>query len=191
MVTSFQVIVGAWIIFWVFLYVPLLFNRVPTRRRSGEYVRQTLILVLAAWLLLLVLGWLVPGSLSLRIVPDTPAAGMAGVILTLVGLGFSAFSRLHLGRNWSNIPAIKAGQQIVRTGPYRYVRNPMYTGILVALLGAVIATGVLLSFLVFGVIVIAIWIKIRAEEQILLETFGEEYLDYRGEVKAALIPFVV
>ena len=191
MVTTFQIIVGAWLAFWLFLYVPLLFHRVPTRRRSSKYVKRTVPLVVIAWILLVILEWFRPGSLSLRIIPDGPAAGITGIILTLAGLGFATYSRIYLGRNWSNIPAIKVGQQLIRTGPYRFVRNPMYTGILVALVGAVAATGVLLAFLLFGIIVIAIWMKIRAEEEILLETFGEEYLQYRKDVKAALIPFVV
>ena len=191
MVTFFQVIIVAWITFWVFLYVPLLFHRVPTRRRSFGYVTQTGILVVIAWLLLALLGWFYPGSLFLRLIPDMPSAGMAGVILTLGGLGFSGYSRIYLGKNWSNIPAIKVGQQLIRTGPYRFVRNPMYTGLLVALIGAVIATGVLLAFLLFGVVAIAIWLKIQTEEEILLETFGEEYLQYKKDVKGALIPFLV
>jgi protein-S-isoprenylcysteine O-methyltransferase Ste14 len=191
MITSFQIIIGAWIAFWVFLYVPLLFRRVPTRRRSSKYVMQTGMLAVIAWMLLALLEWYRPGSLFLRILPDSPLAGITGVILTVAGLGFSAYSRIYLGKNWSNMPAIKVGQQLIRTGPYRFVRNPMYTGILVALAGAVIATNVLLAFLLFGVFVIAIWLKIKAEEEILLETFGEEFLRYKKDVKVALIPFVV
>ena len=191
MVTTFQIIVGAWIVFFAFLYVPLLFHRVPTRRRSSKYVKQMIILVLIAWVLLAFLEYYGPGSLTLRIIPDGLPAEIIGIVLTLAGLGFSAYSRIYLGRNWSNIPAIKVGQQLIRTGPYRFVRNPMYTGILLALVGAVVATGVLLSFVFFGIIIIAIWMKIKTEEEILLEAFGEEYLRYKKDVKAALIPFVV
>lgn len=186
-----QVIVGAWIVFLVFLFGPLLFKRVPADRTSQSYLKRSILVVLLAVAVAIVLSQAFPRILSLRIVPDDAAAGIAGVVLTLAGLGFSAWARIHLGRFWSSMVMIKVGHQLVRTGPYRFVRNPMYTGILTAWIGAAIAIGVLGGFYVLGVVLAAIWVKIRSEEEILLGKFGEEYLKYRKDVKAALIPFLV
>ncbi len=85
---------------------------------------------------------------------------------------------------------IKSGHHLIRTGPYRIVRNPMYAGMLAALVGAAVAVGELLAFVVVGIIVIGIWLKITAEEEILQEKFGEEYTRFRREVKS-LIPYVL
>ena len=71
---------------------------------------------------------------------------ITGIILTIAGLGFSAWARRHLGRYWSSMVMVKVGHQLIRTGPYRIVRNPIYTGIFVAFLGAAVAIGELLAF---------------------------------------------
>jgi len=186
-----QIIIGIWIVFVVSLYGPLLFNRVPADRKSRSYVKRSFLVVIFAVVLAIAISLLFPRILSLRIVPDTAAAGIAGVVLTLAGLGFSTWARIVLGKFWSSMVMIKVGHQLVRTGPYRFVRNPMYTGILTAWLGAAIAIGVLGGFYVLMIVIAVIWVKIRSEEELLLGKFGEEYLRYRRDVKAALIPFVV
>jgi protein-S-isoprenylcysteine O-methyltransferase Ste14 len=86
---------------------------------------------------------------------------------------------------------IKVGHQLIRTGPYRIVRNPIYTGILIAFVGAAIAIGELLAFVALVIGFVSVWVKIKAEEEILLEKFGKEYLQYKRDVRAAIIPWVV
>ena len=124
-----------------------------------------------------------------RFIPDTTAAGLVGIALTVIGLGFSVWARSHLGKNWSSIVMIKEEHRLIRTGPYRFVRNPMYTGMLTAYIGVVIALGILAALFAFVMVIGAIWIKISAEEELLLEQFGEEYDQYRRDVKA-IIPFI-
>ena len=85
---------------------------------------------------------------------------------------------------------VKTGHHLIRTGPYRIIRNPMYTGMLAAFVGAAIAIGELLAFVVVGIIGIGLWLKIKAEEEILHEKFGEEYIQFKREVKA-LIPYIL
>jgi protein-S-isoprenylcysteine O-methyltransferase Ste14 len=191
MVTYSEIIIGAWIVFWVFLYVPAIFDRVPADRRSSRYLKQSFMVFLLAMVLVVFLEWYEPGLLSIRIVPDTPIVRITVVILTFAGLGFSAWARILLGRYWSNLPSIKVGHQLIRAGPYRFVRNPMYTGILVASTGAAIGIGFFFAFVALGFLVVVVWVKIASEEEILLEKFGEEYLQYKKDVKVALIPFLV
>ncbi len=86
---------------------------------------------------------------------------------------------------------VRIGHRIIKTGPYHIVRNPMYTGLFIAFVGAVIAIGEMVAFIALGIGVASIWVKIKAEEEILLEKFGEEYLQYKRDVRAAIIPGVI
>jgi protein-S-isoprenylcysteine O-methyltransferase Ste14 len=95
---------------------------------------------------------------------------------------------MHLGKNWSGRPAIKVNHK--RTGPYQFVRNPIYTGILVGYVGTAIVIGKLWAFLPILIAMSGFLIKIRVEEKVLLEEFGEEYSQYRKEVRA-LIPYII
>ena len=191
MLTYLQVIAGIWSIFLAFIYIPSLFFRAPVERISFRYVQRSIILIIIVIILVIILTRYESDTLIFRIIPDFPLAGITGIVLTLAGLGFSAWARIQLGRYWSSMVMVKVGHRIIKTGPYRIVRNPMYTGILVAFLGAAIAIGELVVFVVLGIGIASIWEKIKAEEEILLEKFCEEYLQYKRDVRAAIIPWLV
>ncbi|MDD1701449.1 MAG: isoprenylcysteine carboxylmethyltransferase family protein, partial [Methanoregula sp.] len=131
-----------------------------------------------------------PGLMVERIVPESTGTASAGLLVTIAGLAFAVWARVHLGKNWSGMPTIRKDHTITRTGPYRFVRHPIYSGILLGLIGTAIGVGYFIIFcsviLVFGLFVI----KFRMEEQFLEEEFGEEYARYKREVKA-LIPYVI
>ena len=184
------IIAGLWIIFFAVIYIPALRNRAPVERKSSRYIQQSFIVALAAMILVVILANYASDYLVLRVIPDSLISGLTGIILTVGGLGFSVWARRHLGKYWSSMVQVKVGHQLIRTGPYRIVRNPMYTGILIAFLGAAIVIGELLAFVALAIGFVSIVAKIWAEEEILTEKFGEEYLQYKREVKA-LIPFVV
>ena len=71
--------------------------------------------------------------LSARFVPAGNLLPVLGAIMIAAGLGFAVWARAHLGRNWSGIVTVKEGHALVRTGPYRAVRHPIYTGLLLEL----------------------------------------------------------
>jgi protein-S-isoprenylcysteine O-methyltransferase Ste14 len=137
---------------------------------------------------MLILFWAQNNS-TYRFVPDTTAAKVIGVVITFLGLGFAVWARVHLGKYWSGNVTIKVEHKLIRTGPYKWVRNPIYTGIIIAVVGSVIADGQILALLSIVCIVIGFLIKIRMEEKFLLEEFGEAFIQYKKEVKS-LIPFV-
>lgn len=116
--------------------------------------------------------------------------------LTLAGLGVQTaffllawWSRQHLGRNWSANVRIAQQHELVRSGPYRFVRHPIYTAMLGMSLGTTIVSGQYHSLLGLLIVAIAYWRKIRIEEAALGEAFGAEYDEYRRK-SWALIPVI-
>jgi protein-S-isoprenylcysteine O-methyltransferase len=112
-----------------------------------------------------------------------------GYGLLLAGMFFAGWARIFLGGNWSSNVTLKEDHTLVRSGPYRIVRHPIYTGLLVALLGTAIALGPLRCFL--GVILAAVAWKIKSitEERFMVQQFGDQYTHYRMQVKA-LVPYI-
>lgn len=112
-----------------------------------------------------------------------------GAVVCVVGLGVTIWSRWTLGGNWSSDVRYKEGHQLVKTGPYRFVRHPIYSGVLLMCLGPTIQFGRLHYWLGIIIIGIGLWIKLKQEETVMLRHFPE-YSAYRKRVKT-LLPFVV
>jgi len=130
------------------------------------------------------------GPLAVRFLPDSGTAAYAGLILTIAGVAFAIWARLRLGRNWSGTVTLKQNHQLIRTGPYALVRHPIYTGLLLAMLGTAVEIGKFGGLLAVAVAFIGLQWKVRDEEAFMTEQFGAEYLRYKSEVKA-LIPGIV
>jgi protein-S-isoprenylcysteine O-methyltransferase Ste14 len=126
--------------------------------------------------------------LRTRVMPAAAWPSALGAILVAAGLGFSVWARRHLGRNWSAHVVVKEGHSLIRTGPYRRLRHPIYSGILLAFLGMAAAIGELRGFLAFVPALVSFAQKSRVEEARMREIFAE-YEQYQRE-SAALIPFV-
>ncbi len=112
-----------------------------------------------------------------------------GVAVTIVGLLFAVWAREHLGSNWSRSVTIKQDHELITTGPYAAVRHPIYTGILTGFLGMAIAISQARGFIVFVLIFLALWLKLRMEEQWMRSEFGETYDRYALQT-AALVPYL-
>ena len=113
-----------------------------------------------------------------------------GILLLLSGTVFSLWSRWSLGRIWTISATIKEGHKLVTSGPYFVSRNPIYTGLLTMLLGSVLINGFRSLFYYFIVAIITFEIKIIAEEKILIEEFGDEYLNYKKRIPR-LVPNIL
>jgi protein-S-isoprenylcysteine O-methyltransferase Ste14 len=114
-----------------------------------------------------------------------------------VGLGvqtgftlFYLFARFYLGRLWSGAITIMNDHELIQTGPYRFLRHPMYTGMLGMFAGTAIVSGQYHAVIGLAVGVIAYWRKIRIEDAILSAEFGTAYEAYRKRT-AALIPWIL
>jgi protein-S-isoprenylcysteine O-methyltransferase Ste14 len=177
-----------WTVFWVLWILPAVFGkRTVQRQTTGSRILQ-LILLLVAYVLIVngELGW---NWLDLRLVPEERASTAVGYGLLMAGMLFAGWARLFLGGNWSSNVTLKQDHTLVRSGPYRIVRHPIYTGLLVALLGTAIALGELRCFL--GVVLAGIaWkIKSMSEETLMVQQFGDQYARYREQVKG-LVPYL-
>ncbi len=130
------------------------------------------------------------GVLDERFLPIGITRFWIGFGLTLAGLLFSVWARNHLGKNWSQVVAIKEGHQLITSGPYALVRHPIYCGLLLGFVGSAVALGqwrgLLAVALVFGVL----WYKLGLEEKWLRVQFGDSYDSYCRRVRA-LIPYVL
>lgn len=177
-----------WIAFYAYWLVSAWKTRNPVKRRQP---RLMLFLYGFVWVIIWVFlaYWFLPGLLAEQIVPDSPWAAVAGLIITAAGLGFAVWARVHLGKNWSGMPLIHEHHTLTRTGPYRYVRHPIYSGITLGLLGTAIGTGYVIVFTCLILVFVLFVMKSHMEEKFLEEEFGEDYVTYRREVKA-LIPYV-
>jgi len=128
----------------------------------------------------------VPG-LRGRFLPGGTLIVAGGLMVQALGFVLAAWARSHLGRNWSAEISSASGHQLVRSGPYRLVRHPIYTAMFVMAAGTAIVSGEMHALPAIAVLAGAYWRKIRLEEQSLVGTFGAEYGEYRRSTWA-LIP---
>ncbi|MGA8271936.1 MAG: isoprenylcysteine carboxylmethyltransferase family protein, partial [Candidatus Sulfotelmatobacter sp.] len=112
-----------------------------------------------------------------------------GFALIVFGVAFGIWARLTLGSNWSGTVTLKDNHTLIRRGPYRIVRHPIYTGILAALIGSALERGLRRSLIALPLCGLGFWLKIMTEEQFMVQRFGETYLQYKQQVKA-LVPFL-
>jgi protein-S-isoprenylcysteine O-methyltransferase Ste14 len=179
---------GAWDAFLLLWVVAAFFTKRSVQiQPSGSRAVQMVLAV--AGIFLVFTGILSYWPLNLVIVPQTLPAAILGVALVLAGLLFAVWARVFLGGNWSSNVTLKQDHVLVRSGPYRFVRHPIYSGLVVALLGTTLAFGQLRCLLGTLLALIAWKLKSRVEEDFMLQQFGEQYVRYRQEVKA-LIPHV-
>ena len=129
------------------------------------------------------------GWLSLPFVPQSDVVGMLGLVMVMAGICFSIWARLQLGGNWSAAVTVKQGHTLICLGPYTVVRHPIYSGLLLALLGTALIVREMRGLLGVGVLFLSLWVKSGVEERFMLEEFGAEYRRYQQQVKA-LIPYI-
>jgi protein-S-isoprenylcysteine O-methyltransferase Ste14 len=120
---------------------------------------------------------------------DSPAVEIIGAVVFVAGLAVAIWARIYLGRNWGMPMTRKAEPELVTSGPYRFVRHPIYSGILLGLLGTALATS--LWWLIAVVVIGGYFIhSARVEEGIMTSAFPDAYPSYRMHTKM-IIPFVL
>ena len=127
--------------------------------------------------------------LNHRFLPLSSACFWSGAAITAAGLLFSIWGRRHLGSNWSQAVTLKKDHELITSGPYALVRHPIYTGLLLGLVGCAVARGEWRGLLAVALVFVALWQKLRLEEKWMRAQFGESYEAYSRRVPA-LVPFI-
>lgn len=131
--------------------------------------------------------WFAGCPLHERFVPKAPWVKAVGLLLTVAGIAVACHARHLLGRNWSSEVQLKQGHELIEAGPYRYVRHPIYSALLLALLGTALKVGDWRGLLALAIVAASFGYKLRHEERWLTDLFGQRYLDYMARTRA-LIP---
>lgn len=177
-----------WIGWWAYWTIAARGVKAAVRRESLPSRLAHIVPLVIAGLLLAVP--LEPGWWSTRFLPSSWTVYWIGTAILAAGLLFTVWPRRVLGRNWSATVTLKEGHELVRVGPYRWIRHPIYTGILLGFAGSAIARGEWRGVLAVFIAGIALWRKLRMEERWMIELFGGRYEQYRRETWA-LIPYLL
>ncbi len=204
-----KLIVLCWLVFYVYWLVSAFFTKRAVWKQSlwKELLYRLPIVV---GVILLFSGHEVPGILvtqrpfrvhlqelwirhsawNAMIVGHTPLAQTIAVLVCVLGLVVAIWARRTLARNWSGNVTFKENHELVQRGPYRYVRHPIYTGLLMMVLGTAISNGHVEAFVGCLFFLTSFYIKLGQEEQVMLSHFPDQYPAYRSRSKA-LIPYVL
>lgn len=179
---GFAALMGLWVMMEVFTgRIGSGLDSVNSDRGSAFVVIFTTILGIGAAAAIKPMGWL----------PAGVWAQWLGLAVMVAGLAIRLYSILHLGRMFTRLVEIAPDHRLVTTGPYRLVRHPSYTGLLIFFLGIGLGLGDWLSALAMvGLPLAGIIYRIEVEERALIAAFGEEYRGYKARV-SGLIPFVL
>jgi protein-S-isoprenylcysteine O-methyltransferase Ste14 len=170
----------AWAVFWVYWLASARGVKHGSRRRPrvpGAALALVVIWVLAR-----------TGSLGSSAV-ENPGLQALGVALLVLGLGFAVWARLALGRNWGMPMTAKDEPELVTSGPYRRVRHPIYSGLLLALLGTALAIDLLFVIVVLAAGAYFVH-SARVEERLMTAAFPVAYPRYVLATKM-LVPFLL
>jgi protein-S-isoprenylcysteine O-methyltransferase Ste14 len=163
-----------WIVLSVYWAVSALRQK-PTKKEEHFTERlQHLVPVMIAFLLLS-RSDASYGRLGLRFVPASGTLNLFGLALAGAGVAFAIWARWHLGRNWSAVVSIREDHDLISTGPYRTVRHPIYTGLLVAIMGTVLIVGEFRAPIAFAIALASFYLKARKEDAWLAREFGETF----------------
>lgn len=180
-----RIVTWLWILFLVVWLVSARAAKRAVTRHGRIWIHRVVVFFLVAYLIVRS-G---PGSyLSHLRVPATPMYEGIGIGCTALGIAFAFWARFYLGRNWGMPMSVQENAELVTAGPYAYVRNPIYSGMLLAMFGTAIVIG--LSWLSLFAISSGYFVySAKREEKLLVEQFPDTFPAYRARTKM-LVPFV-
>jgi protein-S-isoprenylcysteine O-methyltransferase Ste14 len=146
---------------------------------ESSWLRVFRLAILALMLTLLMTDWLRIGPLGWRFIPRHSEIIWIGVALAVVGTALAIWARWNLGRNWSDKVVLKVDHELISSGPYRYLRHPIYTGVLLAVAGTALTIGEWRGVAALVLLGTNYYIKATREEKILATNFGEAFAEHK------------
>jgi protein-S-isoprenylcysteine O-methyltransferase Ste14 len=182
-----KVIVACWVVFWLYWLISAFGSKknasLQVKRFFGIRI-STFVLAIILFRFLNVQNY----SFQNRVVTSNEAVLSIGFIIFLSGLALAIWARINLGKNWGVPMTQKQNPELVTAGPYEYIRHPIYTGILIAMVGAAIASSVF-WLTIFAITAIYFIYSAVVEEKIMTKQFPKDYPVYKSKTKM-LIPLV-
>lgn len=178
---SWMVLFAVWL---VFMFTN---KRTRERDRPGSQIWYRVPTLLSYLLMFTSTLWI--GALRKTWIARGPVEENVGAALTVIGVAIAIWARLSIGRNWSGVVTVKEEHQLVRVGPYSWVRHPIYTGLITAMVGTAFINRHWAGVLAVGMMTAAFVVKSRIEERYMVRTFGSLYEEYRAHSGAFLPRF--
>ncbi len=177
------VIYSLWVVFWVGWLIAGASAKRAAQSRVGQFVGLRLATLVVVFLV--IRFGVLKGHHAIVSSPVLQGVGMA---LFLMGLDLAVWARVHLGRNWGTPMSEKVDAELVTSGPYRYVRNPIYSGIILATIGTAVAIS---WYWLIAVALTGAYFTYSAtvEEHTMERLFPGTYPEYKRSTKK-MIPFI-
>jgi protein-S-isoprenylcysteine O-methyltransferase Ste14 len=177
--TCWAMFVGFWIV-WAF--------RVK-RTKAWQPLSERLIYLLFIGVAAVLLNGRVGTTLmTQRVLPQGIPIRILADVLVVLGLLIAIWARVTLAGNWSAQVTLKENHELIQRGPYRFVRHPIYSGLLLMILGTAVIAGQLGGFVALAICGIGLWVKLRQEEKLLTQHLPG-YAEYKSRTRA-LIPYL-
>jgi len=183
-----KVVLTCWAIFWLYWLVSALGSKKGTKPQFRRFAGIRLSIFVLAFVLFRFLNDH-NYSFQNRLTTSNKLVLTIGLIIFLLGLLLAIWARLCLGKNWGMPMTQKQDPELVTSGPYRYVRHPIYSGILLATLGSAVASSIfwLTIFAISGIYFVY---SAVIEEKLMVKQFPKTYPLYKTKTKM-LIPFIL
>lgn len=178
---AWGVLLAVWLIFM------FTNKRTSERDRPASQVWYRSSTVLSYLLMFTSVFWV--GVLGEQWIARGPVEESVGATLTGIGTGLAIWARLSIGRNWSGVVTVKEEHQLVRIGPYAWIRHPIYTGLITAMIGTAFINRHWAGIVAVLMMTAGFVFKSRIEERYMIRTFGSQYEEYRAHSGAFLPRF--
>jgi protein-S-isoprenylcysteine O-methyltransferase Ste14 len=176
------VIFAVWVAFWIY-WLAASVGVKAGQTRWARFAGVRIVLILAILLLVRVRAF------KVHVTTNDPWLEGIGLAIFVLGLALAVWARVYLGRNWGMPMSQKVDPELVTTGPYRRVRHPIYSGIILAMIGTSIAVSL---YWLVALVVIGAYFLFSAveEERFMASRFPDTYPEYKRSTKM-LIPFIL
>ena len=187
---NFNLVIICWIIFFLYWLVSAFFVKQSATKRNWKV--EVIWRVIVAVLVIILFKFNKPGATSFftfLFFHNFLSYVTLGAVLTVLGLITAIWARIILGRNWSNYVTFKKEHELVTNGPYKFIRHPIYSGVVLMLIGTFLSYGDLIILVIIAMVILMLAWRMGREEKIMIKLFGKKYTGYMERTKR-LIPWI-